>query len=98
MLCIAAQDEFPKAVEELRHWLQPPEYPGHLMDKILQTEYCRQFPESALEFLNLTIGESVQGFSDELQNCLDQIQAEEFQLQYDPRFLRLQEILHSDNF
>ena len=30
-VCIAAGDAFPSAVEELRDWLQPPEYPALLM-------------------------------------------------------------------
>lgn len=94
MLCIAAHNEFPKAVEEIRHWLLPPQYPGHLIDGILEAEYCSQFPQPALEFLNLVIGENIQWFSEKLQNCLNQIRAEESQLQYDPRFLRLQDILH----
>ena len=41
-VCIAAQDAFPDALEELRRWLQPPQYPGLLMHQLKESELCPQ--------------------------------------------------------
>ena len=43
-LCIAAGDEFPEALQELRHWLQPPQYAGRLMRRPERIAVMRPVP------------------------------------------------------
>lgn len=91
-VCIAAGDAFPSAVEELRDWLQPPEYPALLMLQLEESELCRKFPEPALDFLHRMVGENML-WSENLQSCLRQIQTAESRLESDSRFQRLLELL-----
>ena len=51
-VCIAAGNAFPEAVAAIRHWLQPPQYPGRLMHRLKEADHCSRFPESALDFLD----------------------------------------------
>ena len=92
ILCVVAQNEFPEAVKTLRHWLQPPLYPGRLMLEFKETDYCRRFPESALDFLYLVIDPKTRWFLDDLERYLEQIRTAEPKLQDDPRFQKLQNI------
>ena len=92
-VCIAAQESFPEAVIELRNWLQPLEYPGLVMHRLKESSLCTMFPDSALEFLHLVVGENMVG-SEDLKICLGQIQTAKRQLERDSRFQRLGEFLH----
>ena len=93
-VCIAARDAFPDALEELRSWLQPPEFPGVLMHQLKEFELCSKYPESGLEFLHLIVGENNVWLED-LKSCLRQIRTEESGLENDLRFQRLVGLLHS---
>ena len=91
-VCIAAQDAFPDALEELRRWLQPPQYPGLLMHQLKESELCRKFPESSLVFLDLVINKKNPALWN-LKDCLKQIQDGEPRLDNDSRFRGLRELL-----
>ena len=86
-LCIAGDDVFPNALEELRPWLGPLPDLGYLMMHRLNTSrLCEKFPGPSLDFLSLVTGnESLEG----VKECLTQIQATDPQLENDPRFRRL---------
>ena len=92
-VCVAAGEAFPQALAELRHWLQPPNHPYSLIQKLNETGLCNQFPMHALEFLHLVTGD---GFlePDSLRDCLQKIRTAEPGLEEDPHFRRLREILH----
>ena len=90
-LCVSAGNKFPAALKELSHWLQPPPYPGHLMDRLEESRICQTFPGDALEFLDLVMGEKPP-FEDELRKCLKQILSADPQLEHDPRFQRLHDL------
>lgn len=92
IVCIAAGDAFPNAVVELRHWLQPPRFSGHLIHRLKDAELCSKFPEPALDFLDCVTAES-QSLANDLRDCLDQIGTAEPSLESDPRFQRLRELL-----
>ena len=87
-LCIAARKEFPDAVKLLRHWLQPLE--DH--HELCVASLCGQFPEAALTFLDLIIGEGFQWLSGELNNCLNEVGNTEPRLANDQRFTRLRDL------
>ena len=91
-LCIAAGDEFPDALNELRHWLQPLPHPGHLMGKLKDSSLCSKFPNKALHFLARVTDEEAPLGSD-LVDCLKQIRSVAPQLEVDKRFKWLRDVL-----
>ena len=92
-VCIAAGQAFPDAVTTLRHWLQPPLYPGHLIYRLKEAELCSRFPGPALDFLDRVTAESP-SWAKDLRDCLDQIKTAEPPLEDDPRFQRLRNLHH----
>lgn len=88
-LCVAAQDAFPEALALLRAWLQPPAHPDYLVHRLHQAGLCGRFPEQALDFLSLVIGDQTQWPPSDLGACLDAIRIAAPELEADPRFERL---------
>ena len=93
-LCIAAGNAFPEALQEVRHWLQPPRYLGHLMRQLKESQVCSKFPEHAVDFLGLVIGDEAP-LGDELGECLEQIRSAAPQLQDDPQFRKLRDLMRT---
>ncbi len=85
-LCVAAQDAFPEALALLRAWLQRPAYPDYLVHRLHEAGLCGRFPEQALDFLNLVIGDQTQWPPRDLGACLDAIRSAAPLLAADPRF------------
>ena len=93
-LCVAAQQVFPEAYEELRHWLQ------HLEDreatsivyKLHKAGLSEQFPEDALTFLDVIIGEQYQFPANKLSDCLSDILKKQPDLERDRRYQRLSKL------
>ena len=94
--CIAAGDAFPEALEEVRVWLQPLQYPGRIAHALHKAKLDKQFPESALELLHQVFDNEAQGSLLNLRTCLDAIRAAYPELEQDPRFQRLLEILRAN--
>lgn len=88
-LCVAAQDAFPEALTLLRAWLQPPAHPDYLVHRLHEAGLCGKFPEQALDFLSLVIGDQTQWPPSDLGACLDAIRSATPELETDPRFERL---------
>jgi len=88
-LCVAAQDAFPEALALLRAWLQPPAYPDYLVHRLHEAGLCGRFPEQALDFLSLVIGDQTQWPPSDLGACLEAIESAKPELKTDPRFERL---------
>lgn len=88
-LCVAAQDAFPEALTLLRAWLQPPAHPDYLVHRLHEAGLCGKFPEQALDFLSLVIGDQTQWPPSDLGACLDAIRTAAPELEADPRFERL---------
>jgi hypothetical protein len=88
-LCVAAQDAFPEALALLRAWLQPPAHPDYLVHRLHEAGLCGRFPEHALDFLSLVIGDQTQWPPSDLGACLDAIRIAAPELEADPRFERL---------
>ena len=91
-VCIAAGDEFPEALEELRHWLQPPQHPGLMILRLRKFGLCGKFPVDALAFLHLVIDREPPG-PNSLADCLEQIKTAKPQLEDEQPFQRLSELL-----
>ncbi|MPY75688.1 MAG: hypothetical protein GEU87_15665 [Alphaproteobacteria bacterium] len=88
-LCVAARDAFPEALALLRAWLQPPDHPHYLVRQLHKTGLCGRFPEQALEFLSLVIGDQTQWPPSDLGACLEAIRAAAPELENAPHFERL---------
>lgn len=89
LLCVAAGDAFPEALRLLRAWLRPLDFPDYLVGQLHEEGLCRQFPEEALTFLSLIIGDQTQMAPRELQACLDAIRNAAPHLEADQRFQNL---------
>jgi hypothetical protein len=89
LLCVAAGDAFPEALRLLRVWLQPLDFPDHLVGQLHEEGLCGRFPDEALTFLSLIIGDQTQMAPRELQACLDAIQNAAPHLKADQRFQNL---------
>jgi hypothetical protein len=85
-LCVAAQDAFPEALALLRSWLQPLEHPDYLVHCLHESALCGKYPEQALDFLSLVIGDQTQWSPTNLADCLRAIKAAAPNLETDPRF------------
>lgn len=88
-LCVAAQDAFPEALALLRAWLQPPAHPDYLVHRLHEAGLCGRFPEQALDFLSLVIGDQTQWPPTDLGDCLEEISSVAPDLDADPRFQQL---------
>lgn len=91
-LVIAARSEFPAALAEMRDWLQPMEYPEHVVDLLHESGLCNGFPEDALSLLDAIIVDQEWAPRD-LGQCLDNIKHASPELEHDPRYKRLREYL-----
>lgn len=85
-LCVAAQNAFPVALTLLRAWLQPSAHPDYLVHRLNEAGLCGKFPEQALDFLSLVIGDQTQWLPSDLGACLDAIRTAAPELEADPRF------------
>jgi len=88
-LCVAAGGAFPEAMEILRAWLQPLGHPDPAVRMLHKADLCRIFPEHALDFLSLVIGEQTQWPPTDLSNCLEAIRTTAPALEDDPRHEQL---------
>ncbi|GIX25497.1 MAG: hypothetical protein KatS3mg122_2728 [Caldimonas sp.] len=88
-LCVAAQDAFPEALTLLRAWLQPPGHPDYLVHRLHEAGLCGKFPEQALDFLSLVIGNQTQWPPRDLGACLEAIRTAAPALEADHRFEQL---------
>lgn len=88
-LCVAAQDAFPEALHLLHFWLQPPAHPDYLVHQLHKAGLCGRFPNQALDFLSLVIGDQNQWPPSHLSTCLEAIRTAAPTLETDQRFGRL---------
>lgn len=92
-LCVATQDAFPLALHELKDWLQAVEYPDGVVHLLHVAKLPERFPEEALTFLNIVVGESTHMPPSDLSECLKSIRSIAPTLETDERFRRLMEYL-----
>jgi hypothetical protein len=90
-LCVAAQDAFPEALPLLRPWLQPLTHAHYVAHRLHETALAGRFPEPALEFLNLVIGDQTKWPPSDLGACLEAIRTAAPSLRADRRFEELME-------
>jgi hypothetical protein len=91
-LAIAAGDEFPAAMRELQHWLEPQACPDYTVHLLWESGLCDRYPEEALQLLSAVIEESSSSSGD-LEKCLQSIAQAWPDGRHDTRYRRLQEFL-----
>ena len=89
LLCVAAQEAFDKALDQLRAWLQPLIDPHYLVHRLHEADLCDKFPKETLDFLSLVIGDQTQWLPRDLITCLKAINTSAPELATDPRYERL---------
>ncbi len=92
LLCIAAREDFPEALQVLRPWLQPVQYPDYVVHCLDESALSSRYPAAALEFLSIIVASHVQWPPSDLANCLKEIKAAAPALEGDERFRRLMEL------
>ena len=92
---IAAGEAFPDAVEEIRGWVQPLRYPGHIAHALHEASLDTRCPEPALELLHRIVGDEASGTFHDLAACLSAIRTADPGREEDQRFQRLLEILRA---
>lgn len=88
-LCVAVQSAFPEALALLRAWLQPLPYPDYLVHQLHEADLCGRFPEQALDFLSLVIGDQTQWPPSDLGACLGAIRTAAPELEANPQLEQL---------
>lgn len=94
-LAIAAGDEFPNALSDVKHWLQPVEHPDYVVHLLHTSGVCSSFPAAALQFLDLIIRDQPWP-PRSLSRCLDQITTSTQSLSDDSRYQRLRNYLRQN--
>lgn len=92
-LCIVDKEVFSEAFGQLKHWLKPVNHPDYLIDRLLESTLCREYPADVLAFLNAIIGNDAQWLPQELLQCLEEIQNANMMLAKDERYIRLTDLL-----
>ena len=84
---------FPEALGVLKHWLQPVDRYGFLAKRLAESELAGCFPGEVLDFLDVTIGDDISWFIDEVATCLNSIASTAPELRGDSRYQRLKQQL-----
>ena len=92
-ICIAADEAFPEALNELKDWLIQINHPDYEITLLHQSKLPHKFPADALDFMSRIIADSTQWPPTELNECLQAIKDESPGLQKDARYMRLSEYL-----
>lgn len=95
-LCIAAQGAFPEALVLLRAWLRPPAHSDYLVQLLHEAGICGQFPEPALDFLDLVLSGQIPWPPSDLGACLKAIVTAMPALETDARYRRLVDYLRQN--
>ena len=92
-VCVAAGDAFPHALKVLRPWLQTLDNGDYVVHLLQKAEICPKYPEDALTFLDLVIGEDSGWAPEALKACLAELRTADRSVDEDPRYRRLVEYL-----
>ena len=76
------------ALDTVYPWLGPLSHPDYVVRLLNESGICHRFPDAALRFLDVTIGNQ-RWAPGELGSCLDAIKDASKGLEKDPRFLRI---------
>jgi hypothetical protein len=92
-LSIKAEDHFPNAIAELKHWLIPLDYPNSIVHALYETKLSERFPEPTLALLDAIIGKAALFPPRNLKDCLASIENVQPDLKDDKSFQKLSDYL-----
>jgi hypothetical protein len=92
-ICVAAEDSFPEAFQEVRAWLLPLDDLHYVIHLLQGKGLCTKFPADALAFLDVIVPGNLRWQPTHLRQCLTQISAAQPTLKEDRRYLRLQSLI-----
>ena len=91
-ICIEAEEDFPEAFSEIKHWLVPIEWPDFLFRKLSKSILPKQYPKATLEFIDKLIDGNTRWYpSSYLNTCLKDAIAISPDLENDPMYRQLSE-------
>ncbi len=91
-ICIEAEEDFPEAFSETKHWLVPIEWPDLLLRKLSKSILPKQYPKATLEFIDKLIDGNTRSYSrNYLDLCLKAISTKSPGLFNDPLYKKLLE-------
>ena len=96
--CIAAGDAFPEALAQVSPWLRPLKYPDRVLYPLRKAKLDTSRPEASLELMNQIVGDAAQGHFPNLATCLSAVRVAQPDLELDPRFQSLLEILRANGW
>lgn len=92
-LVVSTGDKFPEALETLKDWLQRTEQADYALHLLNENGLATRFPAEALKFLDLVVSREVIWSLGSLDKCLKKIRAAMPDLERDPRFVALSQLL-----
>jgi hypothetical protein len=92
-LCLAAGDAFPLALRAVEPWLEVYDRRDVQVQQLKDSKLCERFPQEALHFLDLTVGDLFIYAAPDLGVCLNQIATSSPPLSSDPGMIRLREVV-----
>lgn len=94
--CIAAGRAFPKALAQVSAWLQPLQYPGRVLHPLHKAKLDVHCPAASLGLMDRIVGDAALGHFLSLATCLSAVRVAQPNLDHDPRFQRLLEIVRAN--
>ena len=91
-VCIAAEDNFADAMNQLEDFLVPVGHPGRIYHGYLSSELCAKFPEEALRLIAAITGDGPTHAHGKLREYLDAIRQARPELADTPEFIRLKKL------
>ena len=91
-VCIAAEDNFADAMNQLEDFLVPVGHPGGIYHGYLSSELCTKFPEEALRLIAAITGDGPTHARGKLREYLDTIRQARPELADTPEFIRLKKL------
>ena len=91
-VCIAAEDSFADAMNQLEDFLVPVGHPGRIYHGYLSSELCAKFPKEALRLIAAITGDGPIYTHGKLREYLDAIRQARPELADTPEFIRLKKL------
>ena len=92
LLCVAAGEDFPEALEEFERWLQPVEYPDRVVRELHKMRLHERRPKETLRLLDGIVGRDAGWLPrKKMEDCFRAMRAKSKDVERDPRFQRLVE-------
>lgn len=98
ILCISTREDISEALQILKHWIILSEDLTFLFIKIEDAKLCTLYPMQILAVLDIIINDNWQKILPiELEQCLEKMKRQDFEISKDSRFIRLNQLYRKRN-